>query len=413
MHDLSCLLNSNNSMEVRMIKLAAAMCFLMTACSGTVEFVDSDGEAGGAATTSDGGSDKGAGGSPDTGDGGNGGQFVGDPMLVFEFEGPAAQTWNMGETADLFCFSLEAQRASMDVALPLLHIDGVDGGRVLTHSLLGTVFEWPSVYEGEANVIGPVKISVSDENRSASLETLQKTLLHLEEGEVRHFCVRSNIVAWSATPEDFFGKTYQVVMEEWKPESVTITETGAALSTEQIIAPLRVIGESITISSLDGIPPKKYTGTLSVKAAAAMPPGRSVVPGESSVGMLAFSLSADGDGACLKRVDVTRHGTGSSEDIERVSLYADVSSDPEGYVYMASLYDDNIAHLGFFSPGLLFCLEGGEERSFVVEASFRPSAQIGSEHALAIDDVLRDVVWPGSVGGDPSVSGNTFIVTSP
>jgi hypothetical protein len=333
------------------------------------------------------------------------------PRLVFAFEGPPAQIVFMDDRAvKPFCFSLEAQGATIDAWLPPMHIDAVDGGLVVTNSLSGVVFLGASVWEGTENVIESGLVSPSWDGTQEFFPRLEIDGIHIPEGTTRHLCVETDIVDFSMTPEDFFGKSYQLVMDDWSNASFFYSSgTQAILTRNRIIAPSKVVGNPLTVSAGGGMPPVKYTGTVIVSPSTSQHDGGTVTSGQADVPMLAFSLTASGGGACVRGIDVTRHGVGSAYDLVCMKLYEGTTSLFNACRGQSEPVNEKRT-FGWHDPGLLFCMEGGTTRTFTVRVDFSATSMSGGMHALWIDDPATDVdIVKGTAIGSP-IMGNTFVV---
>lgn len=340
-----------------------------------------------------------------TGNAGGGGAAPELPMLHFTFEGPAADNVAMGEAgASLFCFGLEAVGADMTVTLPPLQIEATNGGVLATNSPYGVVFELPYVTEGEQVVIGPVKQGLTAPWDTASLDNLQGSPIPVSVGTPRHLCVRAGIVAWSLTPEDFLDRSYRVRMFDWDPAYVTVNATGATLPREQIDAPIEVVGNEVTVVA-DGVLEALYTGDLTASLGNT-PPGKTVAPGEQQVPVFTFTLSAEGNGACVRGVDVTRSGISQAQDIALLTLWDDTLGIK---LYTTSSIPNNVATFGWHEFGLLFCLEGGEQRSFTLKADFANPLTMSGTYAFSIAGATAVDRVNGAVLGSFPIAGNTFI----
>jgi hypothetical protein len=330
------------------------------------------------------------------------------PRLVFTFEGPPAQIVFMDDRmVKPFCFSLEAQGATIDAWLPMMHIDAVDGGLVVTNSLSGTVFLGASVWEGTKVVIESGKVSPSSDGTKEFFSQLQVDGIHIPEGTIRHLCVVTDIVDFSMTPEDFFGKSYELVMDDWTKASFFFSSgTQAILTRNRIIAPSKVVGNPLTVSAAGGAPPVKYTGTIKVSPSTSMPDGEIVTSWQADVPMLAFSLTATGNGACIRGIDITRHGVGQATDLYWGRL---IEGSTPIIVWNGTIGSETKT-FGWHEHGLLLCIEGGVTRTFSVRVYFAGNIVPGGQHALWIDDPVTGVdIVKGTAIGSP-IMGNSFVV---
>jgi len=333
------------------------------------------------------------------------------PKLIFAFEGPPAQTVLMGDSmVKPFCFSLEAQGTTFDAWLPTMHIDSMDGGLVVTNSLSGVVFEGVSIMEGMTVVIESSKMSPSLDDTKGFYPYLQYYRIRVLKGTTRHLCVVAAIVDFSLTPENFFGKSYQLVMEDWTYTTVfDFYGAEAPVPRNRIIAPSKVVGNPLTISASGGVPPVKYTGMILASPSTTQPVASIVTPGQLDVPMMSFDLTASSGGACVRGIDVTRHGVGSMYDLGCVGLY-----DGSMSIFNAcKSINDPVSEkwtFGWHDHGLLFCLEGGRTRRFTVHVSFSVNAIPGDVHVLGIDDPAKDVDIVTGTASGPAIVGSTFNV---
>ncbi len=326
----------------------------------------------------------GSGGEADAGSEDSSGE-MGEPSLTVSFNGPMEQSVDMAvEDATLFCVSLTATGDDFRVQLPLMTIEAIDGGRSVTNSLFRTVFEAPWLQEGTAIVYGRGKVSVEHAGARLILNTFQwGDPLELKEGETRTFCVHSAIVDWSATPEDFFGKKFRVTMDAWAFGDVQRVATGDALPLDRIRTSGGLAGHPVIITSPDGPRSDRFQGNVYAEPDQTLLPARTVLPGDTDVVLASFVLRADGSGGCLRRISLTRAGTGRGETLEYVRL---VDSETNEVVYPTRVTADDRVHFGWSDYGLLICLNHGEVRRYVVLVDIAENATPGEQHALGMGD---------------------------
>ncbi len=333
-----------------------------------------------------------------------------EPQLIFSIDEQPFNSVSMGQSdTKLFCFSLEAKGADLSVRLPLMQIEASDGGLIQTTSMDGVVFERPSIKESTKTVIGPVKVSVSDDFKTAFLTWFRETRFQILRDTVHHYCVTADIVSWSLTPEDFNGHVYRVIMHDWGNEDVQVSETFLFLSRSQITAPQKVFGDAVVIASEEGPHPAPYSGELFAALVDDASAAKAILPGEQNVAMMSFVLIAGGNGACVRGIDVTRHGIGTDQDIEGLVLYDDTLAKA---LYPTKSHNAS-ATFGWHDFGLLFCLEAGESHRFTVFADFETTAKPHDTYAISIDNVHAIDRVKGLVNGPFPLNGNALVVGSP
>lgn len=165
----------------------------------------------------------------------------------------------MGEThVPLFCFRLSAKGATFQVTPPLIHIEPFGDGSASTASLSGIVFEFPSLEDGSEVVYGRSKVSPLTSGGIALNTFRWQDPIRVSAGTERTLCVYSDIAAWSATPEDFFGKSFRVVMDAWQAADALVddgTGTGVSLGIGHIVPSVAMAGDPFIVTSFSGSPP--------------------------------------------------------------------------------------------------------------------------------------------------------------
>lgn len=349
-------------------------------------------------------------GADEEGDGG-GGEGNGDPTvptlptLTLTADTPPPWPLMMGSDTPLLCFRLTAKGANLNARLPRMTIEAVDGGRVVTNSLSGLVFEGPYIEEGAiTHAIPPIEITTNTEGSIAYLDDFRLSWLELIADEPMFLCIKSSIVSWSATPTDFYGRSYRIIMEDWGDDDVLSLKTNTFLSREQILAPQEMAGPTLTIAGESH--PEYFTGALTVSLGAALPVNNTASPGEQKVVVLPITFTANGSGACVRGIDVTDHGTGQSSNVSQLYLF----DKTDGTIVTSANLENGKATLGWHQDHLLFCLEGGETRNYFVLADFSDTAVPGDVHSFWIEDPTVDVDRVSGTVQGPLLIGGTFTI---
>lgn len=347
----------------------------------------------------------------DAGDG-DGGER--DVDLYVTFEGPAAAKLEMGSSNQvLFCFGLEAKGAGLDVRLPYLRIRAYNGGKVVTNSLQGVVFENPSLWEDSVPVFGPGKVEVTDGGAVAVLSTFRSETILLPADSFHRFCVRADVVSRSLTPEDFYGYSYVVEMGSWYHDEVRVVSSSDGppefLPLEGIHAPYEIVGHPMKIVSPDRPTNDDFNGKLTISLHPDSPDLGTLLPGAKQVPLLRFILKAEGGGACVRGIDVRDHGTGLPSDFDLLSL---VEMDTEKVLYPAKPQTSKMT-FGWHEYGLMFCLGSGEGHVYEIQGDVAQNPAFGETHSLWIDDPANDIDRVKGFVQGPIIVGGTFTVTGP
>lgn len=331
------------------------------------------------------------------------------PTLSFEFEGPAAHDVYMGEAARMFCFSLTAYGANLNVRLPLSSVHGINGATVKTDSITATVFGGLVVWEGAQMVTYGGKIAVKGD--SISFDNLAMETITISQGITHHLCMDVDVTSWSKTPDDFYGKSYVFEMGDWVDGSVTLSDTEQPLPRDQIIAPTNVTGNPVRVLSKDGSThPERYTGTLTIELDPNSPAGMNLLPGAPYVRMTTFRFKADGTGSCLRSLTVTDNGKGLDSDIDYIYLEFNGEQAARG-----TSFSSKKSTISYTDGGFLFCLDGGKTTTYTVADGFSANAQPGGTHNIALWYATDAVVVQGQVSSPywPIAVGNMFTIIKP
>lgn len=306
------------------------------------------------------------------------------PSLRVVYTGPKAFTAHTKQAVTLFCFTLEAVGADLEVTLPVMQIIAIDGGRVQTNSPDDSrVFQNPTFTKNGVVVVDNWKTPINVDMTVAGMDFASITPLLVQEGDTDEYCLHARIVFWSLTPSDYSGHVYHVVMPGWSEGVVQIVSTDTALNPEpvQVIPPSEIVGNPITIKSSDD-DPAYYTGAVSVVVAADTPTGSFAEAGKHFVPVLHLIFSATGNGGCIRGIDFVRTGIATDSDFRSAQLWYDTTL--KSPLYTAA-FNDGAVTMGWHAVGVLFCIEAGVQLSLTLSVHPEPTATIGATFSLNVE----------------------------